>query len=540
MPIWEGAIPSLASLCYTCSYLYRHLNSIDLIPGLVHIGIRNREVNISLSIAGAVCCAAILIWNRFCCNFGITPTVGTNSIPETPIEKRGAMSLLVVDDEETTRSLCNDVAIAAGFRVYTSATTEQALEILEQQPIDIVVTDLHVPEIGGLNLIKQIHARGLHVPTIVLTQYGTIESAIEATRMGAADYVTKPFHIAELRDKLDRVVHSIQMDEENRLLKEQLRTRPGFGGLIGISPKMQRVYKMIQKVAQHLYPVLIQGESGTGKELVARSIHFSGPRKTKPFAPIDCSALVPSLIESELFGHVRGAFTGAQHSKQGLLEAAGDGTLFLDEIGELPIDMQAKILRALQEREVKPVGSNERVGFRGRVIAATNRDLETLIQTGRFRQDLYFRLNVVQIKLPPLRDRRTDIPLLVSSFLEKFCDPAKPVHTVSEDAMRRIMAYDWPGNIRELENAIARAVALGSGPILQVGDLPSSLHYASTEALPENVEGATLEALERRAIFRALRETGGDKLAAARMLGIGKTTLYRKLKQYEVIPPSAA
>ncbi len=461
------------------------------------------------------------------------------SASEVSAEKSPILSLLVVDDEVATQNLCNDIAKTLGFQVHVSSTTEQALEILDQYPVDMVLTDLQVPKIGGLELIRHIRTEGLQVPIIVLTQYGTIETAIEATRLGAADYVTKPFHIAELSAKLDRLVHTIQIDQENRLLKEQLRTRPGFGDLIGVSPKMQRVYKMIQKVAQHMYPVLIQGESGTGKELVARSVHFSGPRSNKPFAPIDCSALVPSLIESELFVHVRGAFTGAQHSKQGLLEAAGEGTLFLDEIGELPIDLQAKILRALQEREVKPVGSNERVGIRGRVIAATNRDLESLILTGGFRQDLYFRLNVVQIKMPPLRERRTDIPLLVYSFLEKFCDPAKPTLTIAEDAMRRMMAYDWPGNIRELENAIARAVALGSGPILQVGDLPSNLQYASGDALPENVEVATLEALERRAIFRALRETSGDKLAAARLLGIGKTTLYRKLKQYEGERPQA-
>jgi two-component system response regulator HydG len=229
-------------------------------------------------------------------------------------------------------------------------------------------------------------------------------------------------------------------------LREELRSRPGFGGLVGVSPRMERVYKLIQKVALHMYPVLILGESGTGKELVARSIHFSGPRKNKAFAPVDCSSLTPTLIESELFGHVRGAFTGAQHSKQGLLESAGDGTLFLDEIGELPIDLQSKLLRALQEREIKPVGSNERIGIRARVIAATNRDLESAIRTGAFRQDLYFRLNVVQIKLPPLRERKADIPLLVNTFLEKFSDPARPIHTISEDAMRRIMSYDWPGN----------------------------------------------------------------------------------------------
>jgi two-component system response regulator HydG len=290
----------------------------------------------------------------------------------------------------------------------------------------------------------------------------------------------------------------------------------------------------MQKVSQHEYPVLILGESGTGKELVAKSIHFSGPRKDRPFAPVDCSALVPTLIESELFGYVKGAFTGAQHGKQGLLEAAQGGTLFLDEIGDIPVDLQAKLLRALQEREVKPVGSTERRRIDVRIIAATHRDLESAIKSGTFRQDLYFRLNVVQVKLPPLRERKSDIPLLVTSFLDKFSDPQQPPRTISEDAMRQLIGYDWPGNVRELENAIERAVALGSGPIVQVADLPSNLQYPTTERVPDKNELLPLEELERRAILRTLRETGGDKLAAARILGIGKTTLYRKLKQYHL------
>jgi len=370
------------------------------------------------------------------------------------------------------------------------------------------------------------------IAVLVLTQYGTIDSAVAATRMGAVDYVTKPFHIDDLRARLERVARDMDLDRENRLLREQLRSKPGFGGMIGVSAKMQRVYKMIEKVSQHEYPVLILGESGTGKELVAKSIHYSGIRKERPFAPVDCSSLVPTLIESELFGYVKGAFTGAMQSKQGLLEAAQGGTLFLDEIGDMPVDLQAKLLRALQEREVKPVGSTERRHINIRIIAATNRDLESAIRTGGFRQDLYFRLNVVQIKLPPLRERKSDIQLMVISFLEKFSDPHGPPRTISDDAMRRLIAYDWPGNVRELENAIERAVAMGSGPIVHVGDLPSNLHYPSSERVPDKDELLPMEELERRAILRALRETGGDKLAAARMLGIGKTTLYRKLKQY--------
>jgi two-component system response regulator HydG len=336
------------------------------------------------------------------------------------------------------------------------------------------------------------------------------------------------------------VLHSLELDQENRILREQVRSRPGFGGLIGVSPTMQRVYRLIEKVSQHKYPVLVLGESGTGKELVARSIHFSGPRRNEPFVPVDCSALVPTLIESELFGYVKGAFTGATHSKVGLMEFAGGGTLFLDEIGDLPVDLQAKLLRALQEREVKPVGSTDRISISTRIIAATNRDLEAAVRQGQFRQDLFFRLNVVQIKMPPLRERRSDIPILVSTFLEKFCDSKGEVRSISEDAMARLLAYDWPGNVRELENAIERAVALGSGPLLHMGDLPSNLQYGTGERMPQGDELLPLEELERRAILRALQEAGGDKLAAARLLGIGKTTLYRKLKQYETALPAHA
>jgi two-component system response regulator HydG len=415
-----------------------------------------------------------------------------------------------------------------------ASSVEEALRHLETHAVDIIVTDLILPPSSGLDLLKQVHEMYPQVAVLVLTQYGTIDSAVAATRMGAVDYVTKPFHIEDLRARLERVARDMDLDRENRLLREQLRSKPGFGGMIGVSAKMQRVYKMIEKVSQHEYPVLILGESGTGKELVAKSIHYSGIRKERPFAPVDCSSLVPTLIESELFGYVKGAFTGAMQSKQGLLEAAQGGTLFLDEIGDMPVDLQAKLLRALQEREVKPVGSTERRHINIRIIAATNRDLESAIRTGAFRQDLYFRLNVVQIKLPPLRERKSDIQLMVISFLEKFSDPHGPPRTISDDAMRRLIAYDWPGNVRELENAIERAVAMGSGPILHVGDLPSNLHYPSSERVPDKDELLPMEELERRAILRTLRETGGDKLAAARMLGIGKTTLYRKLKQYQM------
>jgi DNA-binding NtrC family response regulator len=469
--------------------------------------------------------------------------MGTSSRPEigTAVspERITSPTILIVDDEDSTRSLCRDVITDSGLRTRVAATTEQALEILDQWPVEILITDLRVPQIGGLELLKRVRQDFPQTAVLVLTQYGTIESAVEATRLGAADYITKPFHIPELRSKIDRMVRLLDVDQENRVLKETLRSRAGFGGLIGLSPRMQKVYRVIEKVSQHSYPVLILGESGTGKELVARSAHFSGPRRNKPFVPVDCSSLVPTLIEAELFGYVKGAFTGAMHTKQGLMEIAGNGTLFLDEIGDMPIDMQAKLLRALQEKEVRPVGSTERVPLAARIIAATNRDLDTAVRQGTFRQDLFFRLNVVQIKLPPLRERKSDIPVLVNSFLEKFNDENGKTRTISEDAMTRLMAYDWPGNVRELENAMERAIALGSGPILHAGDLPTSLQYGTGERAPQNDELLPLEEMEKRAIMRALKEAGGDKLAAARILGIGKTTLYRKLKQYRAEIPTS-
>ena len=444
------------------------------------------------------------------------------------------MSILIVDDEPSIRDTCAEVARQAGMKTISVASAEEALDVLENSAVDIVLTDLMLQQTSGLDLLKRVHDTSPMLPVIVLTQYGTIDSAVAATRLGAVDYVTKPFRIDELRSRLERAAHAVELQQENHVLREQLRTRPGFGGLIGVSESMQRVYKIIQKVSLHEYPVLILGESGTGKELVAKSVHFSGPRKDRPFVPVDCSSLVATLIESELFGYVKGAFTGALHGKQGLLEAANGGTLFLDEIGDMPVDLQAKLLRVLQEREVKPVGSTERRRIDVRIIAATNRDLDAAIKTGTFRQDLYFRLNVVQVKLPPLRERKSDIPLLVFSFLEKFSLSQQTSREISEEAMRQLIAYDWPGNVRELENAIERSVALGSGPILHVADLPSNLQYPTTERLPEKNELLPLEELERRAILRTLRETAGDKLAAARILGIGKTTLYRKLKQYHM------
>jgi len=453
-----------------------------------------------------------------------------DTILDTLNTRPTGLSILIVDDEDSTRKLCHDIAVDANLQAHIAGTTKQALELLEESPIDIVLTDLKVPEAGGMELLRLIRSNHSHVAVMMLTQYSSIETAIAATRLGALDYIAKPFHVAELRVKIERLIHAIDGDETHRVLREQLSTRTGFESLIGTSAKMQRIYRLIERVSHHDYPVLVLGESGTGKELVARSIHLSGVRKNKAFVPVDCSSLVPTLIESELFGYVKGAFTGALQSRVGLIEAANGGTLFLDEIGDLPENLQTKLLRVLQEGEVRPVGATDRVPIDVRIVAATNRDLERAIRTGGFRQDLYFRLNVVQVKLPPLREHRNDIPLLVNHFLKQFANGHDSIGTISEDAMRSLLSYDWPGNVRELQNAIESAVALGSGSILNLEDLPSNLQ--PNEKLVDSDELMPFKELERRAILGALRKTRGDKLAAARLLGMGKTTLYRKLRQY--------
>ncbi len=457
--------------------------------------------------------------------------------------------VLIVDDQEIIRELCTDIADSLGYRVSMAADGEEALAALERGHVDVLMADLKMPGMGGMELLDRVKQASPQTEVVIMTAFGSIPSAVQAMKLGAFDYLTKPFHTEEVKLLLERIVKRLELVSENRVLREQVK-HGGYGQLLGASSAMQKLFKLIVKVSQSHYPVLIQGESGTGKELVARSIHESGPLASRPFLPVDCGTLVPTLIESELFGYVRGAFTGAVRTKEGLFESARGGTVFLDEIGELPVDLQAKLLRALQEKEIRPVGSNRRVKIDLRIIAATNRDLDLAIQQGSFRKDLYFRLNVVSVRLPPLRERKSDIPLLVSHFLDKFAPKGRPRPTLSEEAMHRLMGYEWPGNVRELENCIERAVALGSGPVLQSADLASNLQHhrpvwASFPAQPGPVltelpvsgssDGGVvpLRDLEKTAILRAVAEAGGDKLLAARMLGIGKTTLYRKLKEYQ-------
>jgi two-component system response regulator HydG len=332
------------------------------------------------------------------------------------------------------------------------------------------------------------------------------------------------------------VAGHLRLKTENRMLRETNKSRQGFGNIIGSAPDMEKLYRMIAKAGQSAHPVMILGESGTGKELVAKSIHFTGIFRNKPFIPIDCGSLVPTLIESELFGHVRGAFTGATNPKDGLLAIAEGGTVFLDEIGELPVDLQAKLLRAIQEKEIRPVGSVKRVPINVRILAATNRDLERAVTEGTFRRDLFFRLNVLALRVPPLRNRRQDIPLLVAHFLERIGRDSGMEKTIADDSLKALLHYDWPGNVRELENSLERACALTSGNEIQLRDLPTQLYSVPIELMgisqPPTNGIMPMAELEKQTILNALTQVNGDKMLAARLLGIGKTTLYRKLKEY--------
>lgn len=452
----------------------------------------------------------------------------------TQVERANFLNLVIIDDERSVREACREVAQSLGFNAFVADSAEHGYRMIENHSADAVLLDLKLPGADGLQALQEIKSRRPDAVVIVVTGYATVQSAVQAMKSGAYDYVTKPFSLEELKLLLDRVAGHLRLKTENRMLREKIKSKQGFGSIIGRAPEMEKLYRIIAKAAQSSHPVLILGESGTGKELVARSIHFSGPFQDKPFIPVDCGSLVPTLIESELFGYVKGAFTGAQQSKDGLLAIAEGGTVFLDEIGELPVDLQAKLLRAIQEKEIRPVGSTKRVTINVRMLAATNRDLEQAVAQGSFRRDLYFRLNVLSLRIPPLRERRQDIPVLVEHFLERLNRASEQPHTISDAAMKAMLAYDWPGNVRQLENCLERACALSTGPELQVADLPSSITEVSRggEGTPVGSKILPMVEVERQTILSAIQQLNGDKLLAARLLGIGKTTLYRKLKEY--------
>jgi two-component system response regulator AtoC len=446
------------------------------------------------------------------------------------------LRFLIVDDEQSIRRLCITVGQGLGYQCAEAETAEAALETLVVSPPDLLVTDLKLPSLSGVELLRKVKEVAPRTEVAIMTGHGSVETAVDAMRQGAYDYIEKPFRVERLRQLLQRMAEKVRLVTENRFLRERVDTETQLDGIVGTSMKIQDVMRMISRLKETRTPVLITGESGTGKELVARAIHFRGPLAAMPFVAVDCGSLVPTLMESELFGHEKGSFTGALKTKAGLFQAANGGTIFLDEIGELPLELQAKLLRVLQEKEVRPVGSNEKVPVDVRVIAATNRDLEASYRGGTFRKDLYFRLNVVTIHVPALRERRSDIPQLTHFFLDRYA-PGETIQ-VTPAAMKSFLQYEWPGNVRELENCIARAVALGNHHTIDVEDLPPAIRAVQenegTAANSAAISITALADLERMTILRVFEKAGGDKALAGKMLGISRATLYRKLKLYNI------
>src|SRR6266849_1052904 len=437
---------------------------------------------------------------------------------------------LIVDDHQSIRKLCMTVGASLGFDCREAESAEAALAYLETDSPDIVLADLMMPNMSGLEFLPRLKQLLPRCEVAIMTGHASIETAVQAMKLGAYDYITKPFRIEELKLLLQRMEDKVNLVVENQFLRERVNAEMELNGIVGSSSKIQDVMRMVSRLKDTRTPVLVTGESGTGKELVARAIHFRGPLAQMPFIAVDCGALVPTLMESELFGHEKGSFTGALKSKPGLFHAANGGTIFLDEIGELPLEMQAKLLRVLQEKEVRPVGSNDHVSVDVRVIAATNRDLEAAYRGGTFRKDLYFRLNVVTVHLPALRERRSDIPMLVHHFLGRYA-PGTNLQ-VTPAAMKSLLNYDWPGNVRELENCIARAVTLGDRQVIDVSDLPPAIRSEQPAAAMTPQDAASLSTtalaeMERMTILRVFEQANGDKALAGKMLGISRATLYR-------------
>jgi DNA-binding NtrC family response regulator len=446
--------------------------------------------------------------------------------------------VLVVDDEDRVRKLLTRLLQEEGCRVQVASSGREALEALEREAYDLVLTDLTMPGMSGMDLLSEIREKWSEMSVILVTAFGTVESAVEAMHKGAFHYITKPFKLDEVRIFTQRALQEGRTRRELAALRREVHQKFEYANIIGKSKAMQDVFSLIERVAPSNSTVLIQGKSGTGKELVAKAIHYNSPRRRFPFVPINCSAIAETLLESELFGHVKGAFTGAIANKKGIFEEAQGGTVFLDEIADTSPGMQVKLLRVLQEHEIRRVGGNDEIKVDVRLIASTNQDLAEAVREGNFREDFYYRLNVIPLSLPPLKDRPEDIPLLARHFLAGFAAEAgREVTGISTEAMRVLMHYAWPGNIRELENVIERAVTLGAEGELGVGDLPPSLLEdagpAETEAL---LVVSTIQELEKAHISRVLKFTGGQISKAARILGIDRRTLYRKIDAYKIQP----
>jgi DNA-binding NtrC family response regulator len=442
--------------------------------------------------------------------------------------------LLVEDEINMARTLAKNLE-RAGYTVTHAPNGEAALGTLAQESFDVILTDLKMPVLDGMGLLRAIHERKIATSVIVLTGYGTIESAVEAMKLGASDYLIKDAHPQQVLLTVERTLKLQALERENARLRREIVRFEGIGELVGNSDTMQAVYRLVDAVSQTKSTVLISGESGTGKELVARTIHRQSPVAAAPFVAINCAGLSETLLDSQLFGHRRGAFTGAVTDHDGVFRAAAGGTLLLDEVAEIPLSLQAKFLRAIQEREVTPLGSTRPIPVDVRLIAATNRDMDAEVRAGRFRADLFYRLNVVHIEVPPLRARRDDLPHLVTHFLRLYSERYRVApKRIAPDALARINAYDWPGNVRELQNAIERAFALSAADVIGIAELPPAVAGRATRFPLERVDGSlpTLAEAEARLVGAALAESDGNKNEAARRLGIDRQRLYRKIAKY--------
>jgi DNA-binding NtrC family response regulator len=441
-------------------------------------------------------------------------------------------TLLIVEDEDIMRGILAQLMTEAGFRILEAATAEEAIDIFAAESPALTITDIELGGMNGIELLDRIKQLDSEALVVMITAYSSVDTAIAALRKGAYDYITKPFINEDILQTARNALRQRDLFRENRYLRRELQQRYHFENIIGRSDALTAIFKLVEKIANTTSSVLIQGESGTGKELIARAIHYGSARADAPFVAINCAALPENLLESELFGYVKGAFTGANANKMGLFKTADGGTLFLDEISEMPASLQVKLLRALQEREFIPLGTTRPVAFDARLIAATNRNLEDEIEGNRFREDLYYRLSVISLTLPPLRERREDIPLLIRFFVEKFCRLLNvPPKTVSEEAMQAMINYEWRGNVRELQNAIERSVTL-SDERIEASHLPQKVLESAPTPLNRTDQLLTLEELERRHILGTLQRVADDKAAAAALLGIDLSTLYRKLKRY--------
>ncbi len=444
------------------------------------------------------------------------------------------LEILFVDDEKEILSIVKEYLALNGYDITVVDNGLDALELMKETAYDIVFTDLNMPSFHGLELLGAAKEIRSETEVVIVTGYGTIESAIEALKLGSYDYLQKPIKLERLKMLIDRFAEKRNLQQENILIKRRLKERYQYDELVGVSPKMQDIYEIIDRISVNSPTVMIQGESGTGKEVVARVIHQRSDRKDKSFIPVNCGAMVEGLLESELFGHIKGSFTGAIKDKVGLFKVAGSGTIFLDEIAELTPNLQVKLLRVLQERKLRAVGDTKEIDIEARVIAAANVDLEEAIKTGALRKDLFYRLNVVSITMPPLRDRKEDVPLFINYFLNKFNVLNKrKIDSISADAMNSLLNYHWPGNVRQLENAIERAFVLGLGDSIEVADLPDEIREFGEISIRK---GASLNLKENEIVMikEALDKTTGNKAEAADLLGINLTTLYRKIKKYNI------